>query len=180
MASNDINLLKRTAGGIAQLAFYEERLRAISWWALVALLVTGVIIGTSYVMVSQRVRSLEDEQSKLSQQISAASVKEGILLSLKQRLGVASKALAAARPWGKLFPLLDTIAPSSSFSTVSIDDLGRVNAVLELSTMEEAVAVVTNTLGLADQKLLRSAQLLSFSLRENGTVQLGLSFLPIL
>jgi drug/metabolite transporter (DMT)-like permease len=180
MAGNDINLLRRTAGGLAELSSYEERLRTASWYGLLALLVAGVCIATGYIIINARYRSLQQEQVNLSRQLAAATTKEGILVSLTQRIGIANKALAAVKPWGNLFPILSSFAPANEFNTIAIDEQGRVNVVMALPSVDEAVAVVANVLTLADQKKLRSPQMLSFTFREDATIQLGLSFIPSL
>lgn len=180
MASTDINLIKRSAGGVfGPLAGYEEKLRVFSWWSLLALLGAGVIIGAMYLMINVRLHQLENKKLQLTQRINAASTKEGIIISLKQRIVVAQKALDAARPWGKLFPLLEQIAPVSQFATVTVDENGRVSTILEVNSIDDAVTVVTNAVNLFHTKVLRAPQLLSLSLRDTGTVQVALSFIPI-
>lgn len=129
--------------------------------------------------VGARLNQLQAKKVQLTQRIGAAETKEGIIITLKQRIVVAQKAIDAARPWGKLFPMLEQIAPVEQFSTVTVDDSGRVSTILEVNTIDEAVSAVTNTINLFLTRSLRSAQLLSLSLRESGTVQVSLSFIPI-
>jgi hypothetical protein len=158
---------------------YEGKIRAIAWWGLLGLLGTGIVLGTVYFVISGRFKSLETQRAQIASQLRLASDKEGIVISLKQRILVAQKALDVARPWGKLFPLLEKVDSVDHFVTLTIDESGRVSTILEVGSIDEAVTVVTNTLDLAGQRALRSPQLLSLSLRETGTVQLGLSFIPV-
>ncbi len=181
MASSEINLINKRAvsGPMAVLTTLEPKIRMVAWWGLLGLLGTGVFLGLAFLFVSSRYRRLEEQKTQLTQQLRAASAKEGIVISLKQRITVAQKALDAARPWGKLFPLLEQIGPVNQFVTLTVDDTGRVNTIIEVQSIDEAVNVVSNAINLSANKALRSPQLLSFSLREIGTVQLGLSFIPI-
>lgn len=181
MASSEINLLnKRTVSGpLGILTQLEPKIRVFAWWALLSLFGIGVILAVAFLFVNSRFQRLEAQKAQITQQLRSASTKEGIVISLKQRILVAQKALDVARPWGKLFPLLEQIGPVRQFVTLSVDESGRVSTIIEAQSIDEAVSIVTNTINLAGTKLLRSPQLLSFSLREIGTVQLGLSFIPI-
>lgn len=178
MSSTDINLIKTKTVGPFPLLALEERLRRVSWVVLLCLLVVGLIIGGSYVWVRQRYRSLEEEKVNLVRQINAGAIKEGILFSIKDRVELLTKVLAVVRPWGKLFPMLERIAPLPALSTVGVDEQGRVSLFLELASIDEAVSAVRSATQLVEEKLLRSPQLTSLSLGENGTVQVGLSFIP--
>lgn len=179
-STTDINLIKRSAGGaFGPFAGYEEKSRVIAWWSLLSLFGAGIIIGAVYLAINARLHQLETKKLQLTQRINAAQVKEGIIISLKQRIVVAQKAIDAARPWGKLFPMLEQIAPVAQFSTVTIDDSGRVSTTLEVQTIDEAVTAVANTINLFATRSLRSPQLLSLSLRESGEVRVALSFIPI-
>ena len=181
MAASEINLINKRAltGPMAYFTTIEPKIRVVAWWGLLGLLGTGIFLAFAFLFVNSRYRRLEEQKTQLTQQLRNASAKEGIVISLKQRINVAQKALDVARPWGKLFPLLEQIGPVNQFVTLTVDDSGRVNTIIEVQSIDDAVTIVSNTIGLSSEKMLRSPQLLSFSLREIGTVQLGLSFIPI-
>ncbi len=181
MASSEINLLNKRAvsGPMGFITAIEPKVRVVAWWGLLGLLGVGIFLGLAFLFVNSRYRRLEEQKIQITQQLKNAAAKEGIVVSLKQRITVAQKALDVARPWGKLFPLLGQIGPVNQFVTLTVDDSGRVNTIIEVQSIDEAVQIVTNTINLSTEKMLRSPQLLSFSLREIGTVQLGLSFIPI-
>ncbi len=180
MAQSEINLIKSTSTGpLGILGTYEKKIRQIAWIALLSLLGLGLVIGVSYIVINAQYRNLEERKAQVTQQLKAATVKEGIVISLKQRVEIAQKALDVARPWGELFPLLEDIGPIGYFVTLTVEESGRVNTVIEAPTIDDAVALVTSTLDLAQADVLRSPQLLSLSLRDSGIVQIGLSFIPI-
>lgn len=114
----------------------------------------------------------------MGRQINQQSDKEGILLSLKDRTGIAAKALAAGRPWGDLFPLLTSIS-GSGFTSVSADEAGKVTAELNVGSVEQAAEIVTTIQNLAQDRALRSPQLSSFVIAESGVIRLSLTFIPI-
>ena len=180
MASTEINLLKKQASGtLGLLEAFEPKIRIFAWWGLIGLLGTGILLGLIYFFITSRYQALETQKTQIIQELKTNSVKEGIVISLKSRISVVQKALDVARPWGKLFPLLEQIGPVNSFVTLSVDESGRVSTIIEVQSIDDAVAIVTHTLELAGLKSLRSPQLLSFSMREAGIVQIGLSFIPI-
>ncbi|HLD25039.1 MAG TPA: hypothetical protein VJB96_03940 [Patescibacteria group bacterium] len=180
MSTLEINLIQGDAKRFAGITKIEENLSRLAWILLASVFVLGVGIGSAYMYASQSIAKLESTNVALSRDINAQSVKEGLLLSLVERTGIAQRALAAAKPWGKLFRVLPQVAPESSFRSVSIDETSLVTTTLELGSVDEAVTVVTNMMSLANEKELRSPQMLSFSLKEDESVQMTVSFHPLL
>lgn len=180
MASTEINLLKKSTASFGVTPELEEKVRLAAWWGLVGLLASGIIIGTIFLVLSSRVRNLETTNAQLAQQINAQSVKEGILLSLVQRTKVAGNALKAARPWGNLFPLLEVIAHDSNYRTLVIDEAGKVRLNFHIDNIDTAAEIVEHIIDLNSQGSLKAPQLLSFVVEEDGTVNMGVLFVPTL
>lgn len=180
MSTAEINLLKRVGGPARDFNDLENKLRLAAWWSLAALLGVGIIIGSTFFFLKARSGQMSSENTQMGGQIDAQVVKEGILVSLKERSDVAGKALEAVRPWGNLFPILIQIAPATQLKSLSIDETTRVSLLLSLGSVDDAVTVVTNVISLSGLHTVRSPQLLSFSIKDDGTVQMGVSFIPIL
>jgi len=181
MANTEINLLHRRVGPDEEgLAHLESSLKIAAWWSLIALLGIGIIVGTIFVVLSTRIQQLERGKAQLIQQINAQSVKEGILLSLKQRTIIAGKALDAARPWGNLFPMLTQITDSANYRSLTIDDAGKVSVQLTLTSVDDAVIAVSNIIALTQQGTVKLPQMLVFTASDDGSVQMGMSFVPVL
>ena len=178
MSSSTINLLQKNTGSVREITELEDKLHAASLWSLGILVGAGVLIGASFLYLSTTVRRLETSKIDIGRQINQQSDKEGILLSLKDRTGIAAKALAAGRPWGDLFPLLTNIS-GSGFTQVSADEAGKVTADLNVGSVEEAADIVTTIQSLAADRSLRSPQLSSFIITESGQIRLSLTFIPI-
>jgi len=176
----EINLLTRDLGSARGLPELEEKLQIGAWWSLVALLGSGIVIGALFFFLQAKSDQSNTYNRVLRQQIDAQLVKEGILVSLKERANIAGKALAADRPWGNLFPILNAITQVININTLTIDETGKVSIQLKLGSVDEAVTVVTNMLSLANQHTVRSPQLLSFAIKDDGAVQMGMSFIPSL
>ncbi len=180
MSTSEINLLKRSGNTLRTLTDLEDKLRVIAWWSLVALLAAGIILGTAFFYLSSRSDQLQSQSAQLGRQIDAQLVKEGILTSLKQRADVAKNALDAARPWGNLFPILSMIALPTQLKSISIDESAHVRLTMILGSVDDAVTVVTNMIALSGQHTIRAPQLISFVIKADGTVQMGVSFIPTL
>jgi hypothetical protein len=180
MSNEEINLLKRDFSSVGVTAEMENKMRAVAWWSLIALFVVGIILTSVYFLLSSRVNQLQGDIKNVSIQINAESVKEGILLSLKERSDVAKKALDAARPWGNLFPLLTRMAQSTQLHSLTIDESGKVSLLLMLPSIDDAVSVVTNIILMTQEKVLRSPQIISLIVQQDSMVQLNVSFTPVL
>jgi len=180
MPDTQINLIQKAAGGLHQFSRLEEPLRRASLWFLGVLFVAGLAIGITFTVVRSQIQQFEQTRARVVREINAQSVKEGILLSLKERTGIAGKALEAAKPWGKLFSVLSSLASEDAFNSISVDESGRVSTALELSSIDDTVTLITNTMNLAYDRQLRMPQMLSFAFREDGRIQISLSFFPIL
>lgn len=179
MSNSDINLIRKDVSSSRKLSVLEEKLRLAAIWLLGGVFIIGLGIGAVYLYINLRVRSLEARKVSLAQQINLQTAKEGILLSLKERTAVAGRALEAAKPWGKMFTVLQEIAAEEQYNSLTVDDTGRVTTTLFLGSIDESVSVVLNLVRLVDERMLRTPQLLSFSFKEDTTVQMSISFYPV-
>lgn len=180
MSNEEINLLKRDFSSVGVTAEMESKLRVVAWWCLIVLFAGGIVLTSVYFLLSSRVSQLQEDIKNVSIQINSESVKEGILLSLKERSDVAKKALDAARPWGNLFPLLARMTQSTQLHSLTIDESGKVSLLLLLPSVDDAVTVVTNIISMTQERVLRSPQIISLVVQQDSTVQLNVSFTPVL
>lgn len=179
MSDTQINLIKRDVSAMSQFSRIEDILRKVASWFLGILFVAGLIVGGTFFFLRSTVAKTEARKVELVREINGQSAKEGILLALKDRIGIAGKALDAAKPWGKLFTIMANIADPSSFNSISIDETGRVSTSLELQSVDDAVIVIANIMSLSLDRSLKTPQMLGFTFREDGKIQLSLSFFPI-
>lgn len=179
MSDTQINLIKKDVGAMSQFSHLEDVLRKTALWFLGVLFIFGLSVSVVFFVFRSKVEQIEARKVELVREINAQSAKEGILLALKERIGIAGKALDAAKPWGKLFTIMGRINDPSSFSSISIDETGRVSTSLELVSVDDAVTTITNVMSLSRDRSLKSPQMLGFTFREDGNIQLSLSFFPI-
>lgn len=177
-----INLFSSKSNKSPIVQKYEDQLRFIAWIALIFLFTAGAIVGSTYGYVYYKTAQLTEGKQALTRSIAALSVREGLLLALKQRIQIVGNVGKYARPWGGLFPILAAISPAQQYSSLSIDEAGKVTVYLELQSIEEALITAHSVIDLAmgDARQLKNPQLLALIYREDGTVQLGVSFFPIL
>jgi len=164
---------------MGQFSKLEDGLRVASLWFLGGLFIAGLATGAAFFYLRAQTEALEAQKLRVVREINTQSRKEGLLLSLKDRIGIANKALDAAKPWGKVFTVLGDIAYEDAFNSVSVDETGRVSTALELASVDETVDVITNIIALAGERALRTPQMISFALRDDGRVQLTVSFFPV-
>ena len=179
MSDRQINLIARNIGGLRQLTNIESTLRRVAWWALGIVFVASCTAAASYLYARVRVQQLDGVKARVIRDINAQSIKEGLMLSLKERTTIAGRALGAAKPWCTLFTTLASVAAEDVFRTISVEDTGRVTASVELPSVDEAVAMMAHIMTLAQERKLRSPQMISFAFRETGEVQITMSFHPI-
>ncbi len=179
MSDTQINLIQRDVTAMGKLSSLEDVLRKIALWYLGGLCITGIIVSGLIFSLRARIQNAQAQKIDLVREINTQSVKESILVALKDRISIAGKALDAAKPWGNLFTVLNTIAPSEAFTSLSIDETGRVSTSLELASVDDAVGVITNIMTLSSDRSLKTPQMLGFTFREDGKIQLSVSFFPI-
>lgn len=179
MSDTQINLIKKDIEIETRVSYIEDMIRAAAMWAMGAVLVAGVLVAGLFFYYQYAVQGGEVAKATLIRDINTHKIKEGLLISLNGRLGIAKKALDATKPWGALFPLMTRIAPENWFSSLSIDETGKVTISLELPSVNDAVNVVTQVIILSKERLLKIPMMSGFSLREDGKVYMLLSFYPI-
>ena len=89
MAKPEINLLKKSSSARGTITTIERYLSLMMWWSLTGLLVLGVLIGTGYLYARYQADQVSQKNDTLLQSIRAQTVKEGFLVSLKQRAFIA-------------------------------------------------------------------------------------------
>lgn len=179
MGNQDINLLKQQSSPVGNFVDFAQRAKTIAWWGLVSFLIVGVLVGSAFLYAQGMVALIKKTNEGLSARIRAQQNKEGILVSLKERAGVAQKSLNAVRPWGILFPLLLKMGTQEQYVAFQVDILGKVTTQFELSRIEEAIAIVKSVMAQENEKTIKSSELTSLNIRNDGTVTMAISFQPI-
>src|SRR3990167_5601046 len=101
--TDNINLLTPSAKLSPEATRVTKQLQTVSSIALALFLVVGVVVGSAYLVLRIRHQDLSVRLAQIQQEISAKTVAEGLLVSIKDRVRVADKILATTPAWQTLF-----------------------------------------------------------------------------
>lgn len=178
MASQDINLLKTKTSLSPQVVAVQGQLKMGSYVAIAIVIVIGVLVGVSYSLLNFQLGRIENQKKTLIAQLNTLSRKEGLYVSLKQRLPIVEKALGGQRLWGSVLQTLNSVAVPPELTSVAIDDKNVMVLTLQTNSIETTASMVNAVITLARDRKIRSPQLVALQLLEDGAVQLSISFLP--
>lgn len=153
--------------------------RKLSLWALVILIGSGVLVSGMFYYLQVRHGKLVHTQQQLSQVISQSTVKEGLLVSVKQRSALMSKILGVQHPVGKVFDTLPTVITSGQMTAIVLDDHNKVLLTIHTQSITDVISITDTLIKQTTANLVRSPQLVSLSLGQDGGVDVGLSFIAV-
>lgn len=175
--STDINLLKAKTLLTPQMIAFEGQLRKASLIFLGLLLLVGLFFGVGYLILRQRYEGLFQKREDAKAAIAGEIRKEGLLMSIKDRLVLAKKVLDVQESWPEVLSLTARIMGSKNTS-FSISDARSIGLSIKTDSLEEAFAVVDQVLTEANAKTLASPTLDGVQYQTDGTMRLSLTFTP--
>lgn len=156
-----------------------EKLKVIGFVAIGLVAIIGTLTITGFFTFLFQKNQLEQEEKSLLAKISQQSKKEGLLVSLKQRLPVVEKIIAAQAPWERVIDVISSIAQPPVLTTIEAADKSVIKLTLKASSLEEASAIVIKLIDLTNQNKIKSPQLLGLNLLKDGLIQMSVSFVPV-
>ncbi|MBI4066662.1 hypothetical protein HY411_03010 [Candidatus Gottesmanbacteria bacterium] len=177
--SSDINLLKAKTMLSPQILAIEQQLRTISLLLLLILLFTGMFFGVGYVILRQKFQQVSDQKQSVAAAISGELRKEGLYLSIKDRLMITSGILEMQRSWLGVLDLIDRIIGIESRTSFTVDQQDAVSLSITNDTLEETFVVIDRILAEVTAKTMANAILESVQYQKDGTVRVLLTFTPI-
>lgn len=175
--STDINLLKAKTLLTPQMLLIEEQLRKASLIFLGLLLLVGVFFGVGYLVLRQRYEGLFQKREDAKAAIAGEIRKEGLLMSIKDRLALSKKVLDIQESWPEVLRLTARIMGNKNTS-FSISDARSIGLSIKTDSLEEAFAVVDQVLTEANAKTLANPTLDGVQYQIDGTMRLSLTFTP--
>lgn len=179
MKSSDINLLKAKTLLTPQMVAVEKQLKKTSLIILVFLVFTGMLFGMGYLVLRQKYEILFQKRQAAIAAISREIRKEGLLMSMKDRITNVKKVFDVQESWPGVFDLTARIVGSKKTS-FSINDTREIGLTIKTDSLEEAFVVVDQVLTEAKSQLLTHPVLGAVQYQKDGSVQLSLTFIPIL
>ncbi|MBI5449697.1 hypothetical protein HY948_05305 [Candidatus Gottesmanbacteria bacterium] len=170
-----INLL-RTKSDSPELEYWASRLRVAGYIGVAGLLVIGLLLGGGYLILRRETNSLEDKKSVLITRINQERTKEGLLLSLKQRIGLASKVGETQRSLGTVLDTINRIAETDQLVAITRDEKQQIRIIVKTKSVEEAAGVIANVLRMVAAKRVINPQLVGLDLGSDGSVRVTVAF----
>lgn len=177
--SSDINLLKAKTMLTPQLLAFEQQLRTISLILLIGLLSVGLFFGVGYVVLRQKYQQVSDQKQTVMAAISRELRKEGLYLSVKDRLALASGILELRRSWSEVLDLVGRVIGPQARTSFTVDQQDAIGLTVTHDTLEETFVFIDRVLSEVTAKTMANPILDSVKYNMDGTVQVQLTFTPI-
>ncbi|MBI3342670.1 hypothetical protein HY032_00755 [Candidatus Gottesmanbacteria bacterium] len=177
--SSDINLLKAKTMLTPQLVAIEGQLRIASLVFLLVLVFTGLFFGVGYVILRKQHDSVLAHKQSLMTAIGRELPKEGLYISVKNRLAIASQILEVQRSWLGSLDLVDRVTASRGKTTFTVNENDEVSLTIVNDTLEDTFLVVKQILTEVASKTMANPVLQSVQYHKDGTVRVSLTFTPI-
>jgi hypothetical protein len=174
-----INLIRTKTALSPQVEMAAAYLRKLSLWALVILIVSGVVVSGIFYYLRVRQDQLVNTHRQLSESITQNTTKEGLLFTVKQRAALTNKILGIQQPVSKVFDTLSTVNTSGQMTDVSLDDHNTVLLTIHAESITDVVTIADALMGQVKENRVRSPQLVSLSLGKSGGVDVSLSFIAV-
>lgn len=175
-----INLISTTVERNPELENVTMILRRLSYGGLILLIASGAIVGGLFGYLTIQRDALTGDKKDLSATIAQESTKEGLLLAVKERAAVVKKVAGSQKQISPLFVLVGQLSPPGPIQTISYDDNGTALVITSLSSIGDAATLVNSLLTLVESHRAEKPKLVSLSLSKQGTIELSVSFVPVL
>lgn len=177
--SSDINLLKAKTLLTPQMLAVGEQLRKTSIIFLVLLFLVGMFFGVGHLILRQKYEELFQKRQAAILEIAGEIRKEGLIMSIKDRLALVKKVLDVEELWPGVFELTARVMGNKKTS-FSINNTREIGLTIKTNSLEEAFIVVGQVLTEANNKLLTNPVLGAVQYQKDGSIQLSLTFTPTL
>lgn len=176
MAGTSINLISTQAGQGPEFGALAATLKKVCYGSVIIFLASGLIVGAAYAFVRIQIGRLNEEKSTFAQAISASSVKEGLLLSLKNRIAVMDKLATSEKHMDILFNRISEIGATAPIKSFTLDDKNQVTMITQVNAIEQGILVTDAVIKEALAGNLTKPSLVSMTLDKTGTYNLTVSF----
>jgi hypothetical protein len=178
-SANTINLLSSKAGLSPQIELIQRSIKRISSISVVVFLLAAVSVGGLYYYYTTQQRTLEAERDSLRNQIRAASINEGLLISIKDRTRIVERAMTSQRPWGDMLDLLGTIATPPALSSISVEEDNKIKITIQSASINEIAQPVEQLIAYAKEGKIRNPELTSVQFEKDGLVSVSIAFVAV-
>lgn len=175
---SSINLLTPKQKLPTQFGALAGSLRRSSFIGLGAFLVSGVLVASLYIFLRQQASDNIARRDSLRSQIAANAQAEGLLFSLKQRVGIVRKLISGQTDWASIVGRVREIVPESVLTSLAVDEKHHVVLTMKTPAVEDTFPILTSIVGDVTSKRIVSPQIVSFQLDQSGLATLVVAFYP--
>lgn len=175
-----INLFSTTVEKNPELERITTILRQVSYGGLILLIASGLIVGGLFGYLTIQRDSLTNSKADLTTTIAQQSTKEGLLLAVKERASVVKKVMGLQKKIDPLFSDISQIVVQGQIGSISLDDNNTVLVVANSGSVRDAAKIVSALLGLTNGQKVNNPKLVSLTLSKDGSIDVAVSFVPVL
>lgn len=177
--SSDINLIKAKTVLTPQLMAIEGQLLTASLVVLLLLFSTSMFFGVGYVILKRQLTMVSARKQSFMTAIGQQLRKEGMYISLKDRLAIVSRIIEQQRSWLGVLDLVDRVTASGFGTSFTVNENDEVSLEIMSDTLEDAFGVVDRVFTEVASKTIANPILQSVQYNKEGSVRLSLTFTPI-
>ncbi|MDO8451439.1 MAG: hypothetical protein Q7S76_01055 [bacterium] len=175
-SSSTINLLKIQEDVSPEYESWIGRLTLVGYILLGITILFGILVGLLFIVLGQRMRGLSDQKTRLTNQLERQEKTEVTLRAFKHRIGVVDRVLESQVDWSRILDLVGQIGPSATIVGLDIQDNEVVHATFSLDRIDQAVSVAQAFGGVALREEFNDPKIQNFTVSEDGSVELSISF----
>lgn len=174
--TDTINLLRAKTGISPKLTAIGKELRIVSIILTSIVVGVGLLTSVGYVVLNRNFKEHERIKKQMLDAISSQTKKEGLYVSVQDRLRVIDQILAQGYPWDSALTSILGLGSADQFKSLSIDDAGQVSLRMDSPTFEDARMVIEKIVTHIIEKDITVPRLATLRLDEEGKIHMALSF----
>lgn len=179
MPSQHINLFQNKTTLQPLFAKLERYLKTGSLIFLSIVFSGGIMVGVAFLVFGQQRDAMESKRQQLLSQVKQQENKEAMVMMIRNRIGAIDAIVNSQVSYA---PFIDTTMRVTQSFPLSSFVLGAKNTVIisvNVSTLDEAVRVLSTLLDMEQKHQIANPVLQSFSLNDKN-IQIGLSYVVVL
>lgn len=175
-----INLISTAAQLSPALLALSEKLKRVSQVSLPVFFVVSILAASSYAILRTQVRSLASQTARIRSQIADQAEKQALILMVRERGKIVGKVLSGRSRWAPAFTQINSIAPTGTLASFSVDEKRRVVLTMQMSTLNDVFPALSALLKEMEEKRILTPEIVSFQIDSDGISRLVVSYIPVL
>jgi len=174
--TDSINLLRTKTGISPKLTAIGKELKVVSIILSTTVVVFGLLTAVAYFILNKNYQEHVGVKKQMEASIVSESKKEGLYISIQDRLRSIENILIQAFPWDSAFTTILTLALPNQIKSLTIDDTQQVSMRIDTATFEDARDVIEKIVTYIQQSRIIKPNLTRLQLDPEGNIRMSLSF----